>query len=95
MATRPLTYYRGSNKGKMECLYPFHKDIRDSAKGFDDRGRKIDCVTGNNGKSSVASLAALHGLVGVDIPPILTTARGCCVRLRYSDGKERTAVYKT
>nr|QKV51303.1 putative replication associated protein [Crucivirus sp.] len=64
------SYIPKQYRGKMDNLYPFQKQIFDSANIFDDR--IINLIyddSGNNGKSTIASLCELVGN-GIDLPPI-------------------------
>ena len=57
-------------RGLMDRLYPYQKAILETRNDFNDR--HVNCLidtTGNNGKSTVASLAELH-FGGIDLPPI-------------------------
>jgi len=53
----------------MQNLYPYQREIFDSAQVFDTRSINfIYCSRGNIGKSTVASLCELYG-TGMDLPP--------------------------
>lgn len=57
-------------KGLLDRLYPYQQKIWDTRQVFEPR--KINLVydpTGNNGKSSIASLCELYG-DGIDVPPM-------------------------
>lgn len=57
-------------RGLMDRLYPYQQHIWDTREVFEPR--KINLVydpTGNNGKSSIASLCELYGR-GIDVPPM-------------------------
>ena len=54
----------------MDNLYPFQREIVESAARFDARTiNMIYCQYGNQGKSAIAALAELF-LKGVDLPPV-------------------------
>ena len=57
-------------RGLLERLHPYQQKVLNSRLDFDDRC--VNCLidlTGNNGKSTLASLAELH-FGGIDLPPI-------------------------
>lgn len=56
-------------RGLMDKLYPYQKQIVKSLEEFDSRKvNYIFCVSGNNGKSTIASLCELH-FGAIDLPP--------------------------
>lgn len=57
-------------RGLMDRLFPYQQRIWDSADSRDSRTiNYIYCKTGNNGKSTIASLCDLNGR-GLDLPPV-------------------------
>lgn len=56
-------------RGLMDKLYPYQKQIVKSLEEFDSRKvNYIFCASGNNGKSTIASLCELH-YGAIDLPP--------------------------
>lgn len=68
-------------RDKLDRLYPYQKYIFDTAKEFDDRTiNMIYCPTGNQGKSTIASICELFGR-GIDLPPVNDAdklVQSCC-----------------
>lgn len=77
----PEKYIPRQYRDMLDKLYPYQKEVYDSAKQFDTRIiNMIYCKTGNIGKSTIASVCELFGN-GIDLPPVNDAEKliqSCC-----------------
>lgn len=91
-----VKYIPRQYRGMLEKLYPYQRQIYDTADDFDTRIiNMIYCPHGNIGKSTIASVCELFGR-GIDLPPVNDAEKlinACCDICEAKDTRNPSPIF--